>query len=126
MDRSITVFWRARADALLPHLQAVLDWARIANGLVLEDGDIHAVASLRGIACIVDERRLLLPGGRLVLPGHVDLTAMPESLILPLRRCLGDLAGYDCSCSFEAQTSREPLKQHAYVVLAGLEAEGMR
>lgn len=106
--------WQARADALLDGMGRVLRWARVTRSYAPTEACMAELLSLRGVASIVQDRRLPMPfagKGR-----SLSLSGIPDSVLAPLRRYLGETGGYDMALPCNRQRSDEPCKQHSYVL----------
>lgn len=108
--------WQARADALLDGMGRVLRWARTTRGYAPTEACMAELLSLRGVASIVQDRRLPMPfAGK---GCSLSLAGIPDSVLDPLRSYLGDTGGYDMDLPCDQQRSDEPSRQHSYVLWA--------
>jgi intracellular multiplication protein IcmO len=109
--------FQGRLNAFIACLGPVLRWARRVKGYSPAEADLRAAASLRGVAMIVDDRRLPLAHGD--GQGVFDLSGVPDELVSPLRSYLAELPGYDLSKPHRQQRSPLPHQHHGYVLLTG-------
>jgi intracellular multiplication protein IcmO len=108
--------FRVRGEVFMDGLLKVLRWAQAEKGVRLDAAQIQTCLPFVEVGRLVQARQLATRRGPDVVT--IDVSAIPEAVLIPLRAYLHELPGFDPRRPADRQGTHEPQHQHEQVVLS--------
>jgi hypothetical protein len=108
--------YRVRGEVFMDGLLTVLRWAQAEKGVQLDVAQIEISLPFAQVARLVQARQLAT--GRRPDAATIDVSDIPEDVLIRLRAYLHELPGFDPRRSADRQRSPVPQQQHEQVILS--------
>lgn len=108
--------FRVRGEVFMDGLLKVLRWAQTEKDVRLDAGQIQICLPFVEVGRLVQARQLATRRG----PGvaMIDVSDIPEAVLIPLRAYLHELPGFEPRRPADRQPTGEPQHQHEQVILS--------